>query len=104
MFSVKGRGFVSEAGVQHTKTRTPGYVTSDSSLLTTAWHCAPPVAYAWLTDSLYNCRAVPACCLLICVCRLSFGMSGDGEVAMKVVSRGDSEAVSEMVHAIIQEA
>jgi hypothetical protein len=31
-------------------------------------------------------------------------MSGDGEVAMKVVSRGDSEAVSEMVHAIIQEA
>ena len=37
-------------------------------------------------------------------CRLSFGMSGDGEVAMKVVSRGDSEAVSEMVHSIIQEA
>lgn len=37
-------------------------------------------------------------------CRLSFGMSADGEVAMKVVSRGDSEAVSEMVHAIIQEA
>lgn len=36
--------------------------------------------------------------------RLSFGMSGDGEVAMKVVSRGDSEAVSETVHAIIQEA
>lgn len=36
--------------------------------------------------------------------RLSFGMSADGDVAMKVVSRGDSEAVSEMVHAIIQEA
>jgi hypothetical protein len=31
-------------------------------------------------------------------------MGADGEVAMKVVSRGDSEAVSDMVHTMIQEA
>jgi hypothetical protein len=31
-------------------------------------------------------------------------MGADGDVAMKVVSRGDSEAVSETVHTIIQEA
>jgi hypothetical protein len=31
-------------------------------------------------------------------------MGADGQVAMKVVSRGDSEEVSEAVHSIIQEA
>lgn len=36
--------------------------------------------------------------------RLSFGMGADGQVAMKVVSRGDSEEASEAVHAVIQEA
>ncbi|KAF8072392.1 Coatomer subunit gamma [Scenedesmus sp. PABB004] len=36
--------------------------------------------------------------------RLSFGLGADGQVAMKVVSRGDSEAASEAVHAVIQEA
>jgi coatomer protein complex subunit gamma len=36
--------------------------------------------------------------------RLSFGMGADGQVAMKVVSRADSEEASEAVHSIIQEA
>jgi hypothetical protein len=40
---------------------------------------------------------------LLC-CRLSFGMGADGQVAMKVVSRADSEEASEAVHSIIQEA
>jgi hypothetical protein len=31
-------------------------------------------------------------------------MGADGQVAMKVVSRGDSEEASEAVHSIIQEA
>lgn len=37
-------------------------------------------------------------------CRLSFGIGADGQVAMKVVSRGDSVAASETVHSMIQEA
>eukprot|EP00878_Enallax_costatus_P016622 GHUV01017441.1.p1 GENE.GHUV01017441.1~~GHUV01017441.1.p1 ORF type:complete len:330 (+),score=110.34 GHUV01017441.1:977-1966(+) len=36
--------------------------------------------------------------------RLSFGMGADGQVAMKVVSRADSEDASEAVHSMIQEA
>lgn len=36
--------------------------------------------------------------------RLSFGMGADGQVAMKVVARGDSPEASQALHAIIQEA
>jgi hypothetical protein len=46
---------------------------------------------------------LPVLLLLLCH-RLSFGMGADGQVAMKVVSRGDSEEASEAVHSIIQEA
>ena len=48
--------------------------------------------------------AVLTLLLLLASCRLSFGMGADGQVAMKVVSRGDSTEASEAVHSIIQEA
>jgi coatomer protein complex subunit gamma len=36
--------------------------------------------------------------------RLSFGMDASNQVAMKVISRGQEESVSEAVHSIIENA